>query len=380
MLKVGLIFGGRGPEHEASLMGARAFIDNFDQSKFELSLYGIGKDGTWVTGPNALAELVDKANHSMLGTWIFNLVSHASMVRNEHHPSYPPASVFRDLDCIFPLVDGMGAEDGSLQGFLSFVDKPYVGCGILSAAQSYDKRIAKMLVSQAGIPVVKDLFVRSDTDMGKLAEDIQNHFGHWDLISKPNNAGSGLGIARISDAASLKKAFHEAACFDHGVIVEEYVHDHIELMVGVMGSQPDITMGEPAVFCPLNTSPMTYRDKYLSGEFTLKPARDFVSTEIVDEARKLAGRVYEAMGCDGYARVDFFYSKGKDKIIFNELNTAPAISPGCGFSLGMRLVGYTYGDLLAKLVSSAIDRHEKNNTLNQNWLQFTKGGLINDRI
>ena len=72
------------------------------------------------------------------------------------------------------------------------------------------------------------------------------------------------------------------------------------------------------------------------------------------------------MGCDGYARVDFFYSTD-GRLFFNELNTAPTISPNCGFSQGMRLAGYPYGELLNSLVQSAIERHTTQTLLTRNW-------------
>ena len=152
-----------------------------------------------------------ESNHDLLGKWIFDLLSYDDLRKNNHYKSYPPVQEFEALDCIFPLVDGIGTEDGSLQGFLSFVKKPYVGCNILSAAQSYHKKNAKILTERVGVPVVKDLFLTSSTELNAVISEIEKNFNHWNLVVKPNCAGSSLGVSKISSESELSHAFTKAA-------------------------------------------------------------------------------------------------------------------------------------------------------------------------
>src|SRR5262245_27756060 len=106
MTNLGIIFGGIGPEHEASLFSAKALIENFDPAKYQLSLFGIRKDGTWVVGPDAWEELFQHADKDMSPAVLRKYEPRFESSGNTYYRAYPPPRAFAQLDCIFNIVHG----------------------------------------------------------------------------------------------------------------------------------------------------------------------------------------------------------------------------------------------------------------------------------
>src|SRR5262249_47406473 len=154
-------------------------------------------------------------------------------------------------------------------------------------------------------------------------------------------------------------------------VVEEYV-EAIELFIGVMGRQPDIIVAPPVIDAPHRTGLYTYFDKYISEAYK-NQCPSGLPEEVEDRAKEIARRVYTELGCDSYARVDLFYVKESGKLYFNELNSPPALSPDCAFPLGMAKVGYTYEQLIERLIGYAFQRESGNRE--KNVLEIDSGVL-----
>jgi D-alanine-D-alanine ligase len=71
-----------------------------------------------------------------------------------------------------------------------------------------------------------------------------------------------------------------------------------------------------------------------------------------DEVRELAVRAFQALGCNGVARIDFMIDEATDKLYFNEINTIPG---SLAFYLWEPL-GMEYSELLDRMVSLAMKR------------------------
>jgi D-alanine-D-alanine ligase len=59
------------------------------------------------------------------------------------------------VDVWFPALHGPNGEDGTVQGMLQLMQKPYVGNGVLASAVGMDKVLMKALFAQAGLAQVK---------------------------------------------------------------------------------------------------------------------------------------------------------------------------------------------------------------------------------
>jgi D-alanine-D-alanine ligase len=269
--------------------------------------------------------------------------------------SLPDLQQLCKVDCIFPIVDGVGGEDGSLQGLLSFVRRPVVGSPLLAAAQAYNKWTAKQVVAAAGVPVTKGIVVNAAQSRAEIVDQLSWTFRHWDLIVKPVSCGSSFGVSRTWSAADLDDALSSAFAFDHAALVEEYI-EHVEIYVGVLSGEAGLIVAPPAADAPGPIGYSTYTDKYIDIEAPMDcPSK--LEPKVNQEVMELAVTAFNAIGCTDFARLDFFYSLRTKSLLFNELNTMPAMAPYCAFPTVMRAAGLSYERMVETLVGAAIKRY-----------------------
>jgi D-alanine-D-alanine ligase len=353
-LRLGIVFGGTGPEHEASLSSARDVMDGLDSDTYQIEQFGIAKSGEWLMGPSAWNELLTAAEPSLLPTAIRGrLGSHRGASARAEVLPVPDLLRLSSLDCIFPIVDGIGGEDGSLQGLLLYTGRPVVGSQLLAAAQAYNKWTTKQLAIAAGIPSARGLVVDRQTSHSDLRAMVDAQFGHWDLFVKPVSCGSSFGVSRIRSEAEVDHALQDALAYDRYALIEEYI-EHTEIFVGVLEQRGGLLIAPSVSEKPGKLGFSTYNDKYISVEESLR-CPSVLDSELDREVRGLAGKVFNALGCAGFARVDFFLSSRDGRLIFNEINTMPAMARDCAFPTAMQKTGMTYPQLLEKIVLHAID-------------------------
>ena len=306
-----LLYGGQSAEHEVSCVSAESVLGAVDRERYDVTTVKIALDGTWEGGD--------------------------------------PFAVLQAADVVFPLLHGPMGEDGTVQGLLELVGVPYVGCGVLASAVAMDKIIAKQVLADAGLPVVPYIALRhgvaeSGSDGGELA---------WPRFVKPANMGSSVGVSKARDARELAEAVELAAVYDEWVLVEEGV-DGREVECAVLGGlYPQGTMlGEIVPSAEF----YDYEDKY-SGEGADLFVPADVPEEVHDEGRRLAVRAFEALRCDGLARVDFFYDEGGRGLVVNEVNTMPGFTPYSMYPRLWAASGIPYPELLDRLVNLALERH-----------------------
>ncbi len=354
-LRIGIVFGGRGPEHEASLSSARAVIDGLDQNRYEIEQFGITKSGTWLVGPSAWDELLAAADPRLLPTAVKGHLNKLTDI-GARAEKLPLADLLRlsTLDCIFPIVHGLGGEDGSLQGAFLQTGRPIVGSSLLAMAQGYNKWTAKRLARDAGVPVANGVVVCRRTSRSDLRAMIDATFGHWNLFVKPVSCGSSFGVSRAQSEAEVCRALEIAVAYDQDrcALIEEYI-EHTEIFVGILEEKGRLLVAPSASERTGKLGFSTYDDKYIvTGEAVKCPV---LSPDLDREVQRLATKVFIAIGCAGFARVDFFHSSRDGRLIFNEINTMPAMACDCTFPTGMQKAGMTYSQLLDKMISHALE-------------------------
>lgn len=262
----------------------------------------------------------------------------------------------RAVDVVLPLLHGPMGEDGTLQGLLTLMGVPYVGCGVLSSALCMDKPMAKEVLRAAGITQVP--FVTLTAQALQAGEEhvvplIVKEFGPpW--FVKPANMGSSVGISKVTDAKGLMAAILEARAFDRRIIVEAGLDDVRELEVAVVGNDTPETspVGE---ICHDGTF-YDYETKYTVGHSNMViPAE--VPQDISDKILALAVTTYRLLDCAGLARIDFFYTPNDGAVYVNEVNSLPGFTTFSMFPSLMAKAGLPYGALIERLVSLALERH-----------------------
>ncbi len=106
---------------------------------------------------------------------------------------------------------------------------------------------------------------------------------------------------------------------------------------------------------PLCDGPLFYDfdTKYLDDvcEFDV-PAK--LDDDIAEQVRELAVRAFQALDCQGLARVDFFVTA--DGPVINEINTMPGFTSISMYPRMWEATGIDYGTLVSTLIETALAR------------------------
>jgi D-alanine-D-alanine ligase len=342
-LRVAVVFGGRSTEHAISCMSAGSVLSELDRNRFDVVPVGITVDGAWVLTSTAPAAIT-------VGESATELSVSSDLVAT---PPDRVGDVLGGIDVVFPVLHGAYGEDGTIQGLLELAGIPYVGAGVLASAAAMDKEFGKKLMAAEGLPIGPYAVLRRGVET--LDDETRERLG-LPVFVKPARAGSSTGITKVSDWAELDAAIATARLIDPKVIVEAAINGR-EIECGVL-EYPDgrLDSSLPAEIRIVADGVEWYDfdAKYNDGvcEFDI-PAK--LPDAVTARVRALAIRAFNALDCQGLARVDFFVGPD-DTVILNELNTMPGFTATSVYPKMWSVTGVDYPTLLTTLVETAMAR------------------------
>jgi D-alanine-D-alanine ligase len=357
-IRVAVVFGGRSSEHAISCLTAGSIIAAIDPDRYEVVPVGIARDGSWVlaSGQRLAVEggrLPEVAADGAPLALPFDRAGGGLMVVE---PGEVPRAL-GEVDVVLPLLHGPYGEDGTIQGLLELAGVRYVGAGVFASAASMDKAFMKVILRDAGLPVGPYAVVgdrRWRRERKRVVDDVKE-LG-WPVFVKPARAGSSMGISRVDAEPDLEAAVEAAREHDPKVIVEAAVEGR-EIECGVLEGLDD---GPPEASLPAEVHVGDGHDyydfeaKYLDDGLRLDIPPDLPAT-VVDEVRRLSVQAFEAVGCEGLARVDFFYTPD-GRVIVNEINTMPGCTPASAFPQMWAATGLDYPALVDRWIRTAMRR------------------------
>lgn len=339
---VAVIFGGKSTEYEVSLQSVYSVLENINRRKFDVIPIGITREGKWYHYIGKTEKIADNTwftNDEEIFPVTVSLESEKKGFLEFSQEQY----TFLPVDLVFPVLHGRNGEDGTLQGLFALAGIPAVGCDTLSSALCMDKDRAHKLVSLAGISVPKSIAFQSfqlEAALQKIETQLQ-----YPLFVKPVRAGSSFGITKVMEKKELAAAIKRAFAYDTEVIVEEAV-EGFEVGCAVLGIE-ELTVGR-ADEIALSDGFFDYTEKYtLQSSKIYMPAR--ISQETEKEIQNAAVRIYRALGCTGFARVDMFYTPSGE-IVFNEVNTIPGFTSHSRYPNMMKGIGLSFAEMLDRLM------------------------------
>ncbi|OBJ52239.1 D-alanine--D-alanine ligase family protein [Mycobacterium asiaticum] len=358
-VRVAVVFGGRSNEHAISCVSAGSILRNLDPQRFEVLAIGITPQGSWVLtdgDPDALA-ITNRQLPGVSSASGTELALPADPQRGGQLVSLAPGAgqVLASVDVVFPVLHGPYGEDGTIQGLLELAGVPYVGAGVLASAAGMDKEFTKKLLVAEGLPVGEYAVLRPA--QATLHPEERERLG-LPVFVKPARGGSSIGVSRVVSWDRLDAAVAEARRHDPKVIVEAAVTGR-ELECGVLekpdGSIEASTLGEIRVVGVRGREDGFYdfATKYLDDAAELDvPAK--VDDDVAIAVRQLAIRAFEAISCQGLARVDFFLTDHGP--VINEINTMPGFTTISMYPRMWAASGVDYPTLLATMVETALAR------------------------
>jgi D-alanine-D-alanine ligase len=386
MKTIAVIFGGVSAEHDVSIITAISSVIKPLQatSNYKVIPVYISKKGTWYS-TDELAEIATYTTGKI--ETVLSKSRPVSIDINNGFTIIKQKSIGKNerivIDVVFPAMHGTYGEDGALMGLLDMARIPYVGCGRTAASIAMNKSLAKRVVASYGVSVVQSVEL-SNYEIGKdlnsaIEKVAQTKLG-YPVFVKPVHLGSSIGITKAANRDELANGLEVAAYYDDTIIVEKAVQNLIEVTLPIIGNKNNTI---PALLEQPLTQGQDYFDfdtKYLQGGkkgknekqantqgYSTIPAQ--LPEKIYKQAEAVGIAAYEALGCEGIARIDMLIDEKAGEIYFNEANPLP----GGLYVHNWRANGMSAVELVEKLIEFALERNQRDTdlqtTFTTNYLQ-----------
>lgn len=361
--RVAVVFGGRSSEHAISCVTAGSVLKAIDPERYDVVPVGITADGRWVLesgDPERLAltsaDRLPEVDASRATVALSNEDGSSRLV--VHEPTSVPRTL-GEVDVVFPLLHGPWGEDGTIQGLLEMAGVRYVGAGVLASAVGMDKHYMKVVFQAHGLPVLPYAVITPrqwETDPAACREAVGS-LG-YPVFVKPCRGGSSIGISKVHDASELDEAVEEARRHDPKVLVEAAAVDGREIECGVIegaGDEPPQASVVAEIQVDGSHEFYDFAAKYLPEEHTELAVPADLPDHLAKRVQELAVEAFEALSCEGLARVDFFVLPDEG-VVINEINTMPGFTPSSMFPRMWAASGLDYPALVDRLIQLALRR------------------------
>jgi len=329
---VGVVFGGKSPEHKISIISAESIVANIDRDVYTPVLFPMDREGHLFRGDGGFEFLKIGKKESI-----------------------SPASFdeLKKMDVVFPALHGPFGEDGTIQGLLEIMGVPYVGCGVESSALNMHKGLFRDVFAAKGISQPQYRYfpmVDRDASLNEIRDTMP-----LPLFVKPCRGGSSIGISRVEAMGKLQDAVETAFQFDDCVIVEEGIDITEELEVAVMGRPGQLKVAGPGQLIAGDAF-YNYDDKYVNNRTHFQIPAEDLPLEIFTKIRNLAAVAFGITNCFGLARVDFLYNRNTGYLVLNEINTMPGFTDISMYPKLMMTTGMSFSGLVSALLELAFQR------------------------
>lgn len=368
MINVAILFGGKSPEHEVSVISANQAIEALkNHAQYNIIPIYVSKEGNWYTA-DKLTDLKSYKNLKQLQKECQQVdVSFSKKAFTYTTTGFFKKTVDIKIDLAFPVFHGRHGEDGCVQGLFELMDIPYVGSNVLASATTMDKVASKMVLKDSGINTLPYFWCYSDEwllQSSEILDKIETQFP-YPLIVKPSDLGSSIGIGKANNRDELEEAIHDAATYSTRILVEPAISKLKEINCSVMGT--NAKMETSVCEQPLGSDQiLSFTDKYKSsggkskGMTSLKrkiPAD--ISLEQEHLIKSMAKATFKAFDSAGLVRIDFMINLESDEVFVNEINTIPG-------SLSFYLWQHSdidFTQLCERLLKIAIKKHSEKQRL-----------------
>lgn len=248
------------------------------------------------------------------------------------------------VEAVFLALHGAFGEDGGIQTLLDRCGIPYTGSGAAASREAFDKALTKTRLNAAGIPTAAYEI---------LAPGVPRRLP-LPVVVKPLREGSSFGVQRVLDETEWEAAATAARQYGPDILVETFLPGR-ELTAGLVGEQvlPIVEIAAPGDW-------YDYQAKYSGGA-----TQYFVPANLPDATAKtcqsLAQQTFKALGCRGFARVDFRLSPAGELNVL-ELNSIPGFTETSLLPKAAREAGLAFPELCHTIMQMAECDSEENAT------------------
>ena len=326
--RIALIYGGRGCEHDISVLGSKNFKKLLDRDKYELTEVFVDKSGDWyiIKGGDAYPTFPIRLSGKS-GFW--------------------RAGGILPCDVAFPLLHGDGGEDGTIQGALITAGIPVAGEGCAVSAMALDKACTKLIAKECDIPSARHVLLRDISDTSAAGRICEGQLG-YPMFIKPNSLGSSHGASAVYTPDEFDGIYKTAFSLSPDIIAEELITDKRELEVALLGTRNGYVITPPGEIAISGT--YGYKEKYkmCTKTHVVADVPDSICNTLTDYTLRLAKR----MGIRLVSRFDYFLSGGK--ILLNEINTMPGFTDSSLYLAMLQKAGIPEMRAIEEIIEGAV--------------------------
>ena len=347
-LKVGVFLGGPSNEREVSLESGRNIAYKMSPEKYDVIPIFVSKK----------TELFVINNRQLVYPSTREIEAHLSDDQKIGWSDLPGL-----IDFAFIGLHGSPGEDGMVQGALEMLKIPYNGSGVFASSLSMDKYKTSRYLEKKGFSVPQSFLLSRDLwkDDNIALDTFLNKVG-FPCIVKPHDDGCSVFVSCPKNKDQMSQALQDIFMQKDQALIEEFVVG-MELTVGVVGND-DVRALTPSETIAQGDL-LSLEEKFLPGAGENQtPAR--LSSDDLNLVRQEMEKVYTAVGCRGYARIDCFFqnakqsSTGKKRVITLEINTLPGMTPATCIFHQAAEEGMRPMELIDEIIKLGLQEHSQN--------------------
>lgn len=312
MIKVAIIFGGPGKEHEVSVSSAKNILENIDKSIFDI-----------------IEVFIDKDKKYIIDNVVFEEQDGLQEIKN------------KEVEVIFPIIHGTYGEDGELQSKLEELGIPFVGSSSNVSTLTIDKNKTNELLQEHGITIPQSKIVYRGDSVIPF---------NFPIIVKPVDEGSSVDLYKIKNEEEYKNSLDVIFKNHEAMLAQEYIQGR-EFTCGVVkiNNNPAPLIATEVILTKGEL--FDYDAKYsVGGCREITPAD--VDEDIMNRIKDTALQCHTILGCNSISRTDMILKD--DKLYVLEINTVPGMTKTSFIPQQAKVCGYEMKELITLLINSAL--------------------------
>ncbi|HKC14470.1 MAG TPA: ATP-grasp domain-containing protein [Patescibacteria group bacterium] len=241
----------------------------------------------------------------------------------------------RSCDLVFPILHGVGGEDGTLQKIFEEKDIKFLGSKSEVCENTLDKSKFYEICRENNIKIPK-------TEVVDKSSFINSHISKESFVLKPINGGSAIDtfIQRtlLPDFSIFNKLFEK-----YGNMILQELIAGIEVTDGILG---DKVLPIVEIIPPLGEE-FDFENRYNGKSKEFCPPKN-IDGRVQNKIQTIALKVHKALGARHLSRVDMVV--GSDGIYVLELNSIPGLTKMSLFPKEAEATGLSMEDLVKEFV------------------------------
>lgn len=378
--RVLVLFGGRSPEHDVSIITGIQVAGALDPAKYEAIPLYIAPDGQWLIG----AALLNRATYipgpeqmKSLTPVALNVVPGKQPFLRTLPRSFWQGSKKIEFDVALLSFHGLIGEDGGIQGMMEVANVPYTGMRPLGSTVLMDKISTKQILAGTDVPILPCRIIkRPKQGLMIMPQELEKMLGDvkFPCCIKPAHLGSSIGVSQVKNIEEVSAVLPNIFKFDDTAMLEPFVENLVEYNVAVCRINGEVRTS--AIERPKRSSELLdFKTKYMSGggtksggtktpgqssEGMLSLTRDInpdIPKDMEAKIRAWAVEAFKQVSGAGNPRLDFLCNGATNEVWFNEANPIPGSFGYFLWEAAPKPILFT--ELLDNLINEAFELHAR---------------------